>query len=130
MKQFLVLICFLFVFSSANAQPKSKPNLWKRLTGLPEFDSKKHSDGCSGGLSASYAILPKKVHDRLSKTLPWRECCVDHDHAYFYVGSREEKAAADEALKQCVKKTIHGKISGELLGELMRLVVTPGAARI
>ncbi len=124
----LFLLCALFIISNAEAGPTTESDLWVRLAGLPEFDPKKHSDGCSGGMSAGYAILPKQVHDTLGETLPWRECCVIHDRSYYYGGSRDEKAAADEDLKQCVKKNIHGKIAGELLGELMRLAVTPGGS--
>lgn len=32
----------------------------------------------------------------------WLSCCVDHDYAYWKGGSYEERAAADETLRQCV----------------------------
>nr|WP_320017192.1 hypothetical protein [uncultured Desulfobacter sp.] len=105
---------------------RTKPDLWVRLTGIPEFDPKKHSDGCSGGMSASYAKLPQAIRDRFGETLFWRECCVVHDRAYYYGGSREEKEAADEALKQCVAKKLDSDIVGILLGSAMEAAVLIG----
>jgi hypothetical protein len=43
----------------------------------------------------------------------WRECCVVHDRAYYYGGTREEKRAADEAF-------------GVLLGSTMQIAVSIG----
>ena len=34
----------------------------------------------------------------------WRSCCVVHDLAYWKGGSKDERRAADEALKECVAK--------------------------
>lgn len=102
------------------------PDLWQKITGIPEFDPIKHSDGCSGGMSKTYEKLPQAIHDRFGETLPWRECCVVHDRAYYYGGTREEKKAADEALKQCVaQKTSNGTL-GLLLGSAMQLAVSIG----
>ena len=128
MMRILILICVFFIIGSAEANSIIKSDYWKGITGLPEFEPQKHSDGCSGGMSAGYAILAKKFHDALGQTLPWRECCVVHGRPYYYGGTRKEKTAADEALKQCVKKKVKGKIPGEWLGELMRLAVTPGGS--
>ncbi|MEK9627909.1 MAG: hypothetical protein VW455_02710 [Nitrospinota bacterium] len=128
MLQIFILVTVFSLSSVAESNAKNKSEYWKRITGIPKFDPAKHSDGCSGGMSAGYAILPKKVHDKLGKTLPWRQCCIVHDHAYYYGGTRKEKTTADHALKQCVKKTIKGKISGEIMGEIMRLAVTPGGS--
>jgi hypothetical protein len=100
-------------------------DLWQRITGIPEFDPEKHSDGCSGGMSASYAKL-SGIHELFGETLPWRECCVVHDRAYYYGGTREEKRAADEALKQCVAQKIGNDILGKLLGSGMQLAVSIG----
>lgn len=102
------------------------PDLWERITGIPEFDPQKHSDGCSGGMSASYARLPQAIRDRFGDTLPWRECCVVHDRAYYYGGTREDKKAADEALKQCVAQTLDDSALGELLGSAMQIAVSIG----
>ncbi len=100
----------------------NKPNLWKRVTGIPEFDPEKHSDGCSGGMSEAYANLPDWVHDKFGKTLPWRHCCVVHDKAYYYGGSQEEKEAADEALKRCVAAETHN----DVLAFMMKAAVEIG----
>lgn len=105
---------------------RTQPDLWERVTGIPEFDPEKHSDGCSGGMSAGYARLPQIVRDRFGETLPWRECCVVHDKAYYYGGSRKQKKAADEALKQCVAQILGESTAGELLGSAMQLAVSIG----
>ena len=110
----------------ASITGRTKSDLWERITDIPKFDPKKHSDGCSGGMSASFAKLPQKIRDRFGETLLWRECCVVHDRAYYYGGTREEKQAADEALKQCVARTLGDDISGELLGSAMQFAVSIG----
>jgi hypothetical protein len=33
----------------------------------------------------------------------WRHCCVEHDLAYWRGGTREEREAADAALRRCVE---------------------------
>ncbi len=106
---------------------RTKPDLWERVTGIPEFDPEKHSDGCSGGMSAFYALLRKK-HPKIFKAeeLPWRKCCEVHDLAYYYGGTPDEKKAADQALKQCVTQTLGQDISGILLGSAMEIAVTIG----
>ena len=105
---------------------RTKPDLWERITGIPEFDPIKHSDGCSGGMSASYAKLPQVIRDRFGETLCWRECCVVHDRAYYYGGTREEKEAADEALKKCVAQKLDDDSVGLLLGSAMEAAVRIG----
>jgi hypothetical protein len=106
---------------------RTKEDLWERITDIPEFDPKKHSDGCSGGMSVFYANFRKK-HPKLhlKEELPWRKCCEVHDRAYYYGGTRDEKKAADEALKQCVAQTIDQDITGILLGSAMEIAVTIG----
>ena len=110
----------------ASIRGRKKPDLWERITDIPEFDPEKHSDGCSGGMSASYAKMPQAIRKRFGETLPWRECCVVHDRAYYYGGTREEKQAADEALKQCVARTLDDKLLGRLLGPTMQIAVSIG----
>ena len=109
---------------------RTQPDLWEKITDIPEFDPEKHSDGCSGGMTASYeklyAELPKSIRDQLGETLPWRECCVAHDRAYYYGGTRDEKQAADEALNQCVARIVGDDILGKLLGPAMKLAVSIG----
>lgn len=50
----------------------------------------------------------------------WRECCQTHDYAYWCGGSRADRAAADEALRQCVAA------ERPALGRLMWLGVRAG----
>lgn len=102
------------------------PDSWQRITGIPEFDPQKHSDGCSGGMSDSYAKLSQDIHDRFGEELLWRKCCVVHDRAYYYGGTREEKLAADEALKKCVAQTLGDDIFGKMLGSAMQAAVNIG----
>ncbi len=96
------------------------------IQGIPEFDPQKHSDGCSGGMSSAYAKLPRWVHERFGETLPWRDCCVAHDQAYYYGGSREDKLQADEILKRCVETRLQDEHAGLLLGLAMQMAVTIG----
>lgn len=105
---------------------RTMPDLWERVTGIPEFDPDKHSDGCSGGMSAGYARLSPEIREQIGETLPWRECCVAHDRAYYYGGSRAEKLAADEALKACVARILGDELVGVLLGSAMQIAVTIG----
>ena len=110
----------------ASIKGRTKSDLWHRITGIPEFDPIKHSDDCNGGMSASYAKLPQEIRERFGEKLLWNECCVVHDRAYYYGGTREEKQAADEALKQCVARTLGDNISGKLLGSAMQGAVSIG----
>jgi len=106
---------------------RTKPDLWERITDIPEFDPQKHSDGCSGGMTELYVRLQKKSPEIFkAKELPWRKCCEVHDRAYYYGGTRDEKKAADEALKQCVTRTLGQDITGILLGSAMKIAVTIG----
>jgi len=47
-------------------------------TDKPEFDPSKHSDGCTW--------FPDGC---------WHEACVDHDRAYYYGGTDDQRRAAD-----------------------------------
>ncbi len=58
-----------------------------------EFDPEK-SDGCTV-ISIPYNWLT-------GKPLLFRECCIEHDRAYWYGGTRSERKAADAALRDCV----------------------------
>jgi hypothetical protein len=105
---------------------RDHPDCFEPLTDIPEFDPVKHSDGCSGGMSVAYAKLPLWVHQRYGETLPWHHCCVEHDRAYYYGGTRERKLAADEALKRCVAETLQDNQAGMLLALAMQMAVTIG----
>lgn len=105
---------------------RDRKDCFEPLTGLPEFDPEKHSDGCSGGMSAFYALLPESIHRKFGDTLPWHHCCVEHDKSYYYGGSREQKIAADKKLKECVAKSIGKETIALLLGRSMRIAVHIG----
>lgn len=52
------------------------------------------TDGCS--------LFPD---GKASQPTLWQHCCVAHDQAYWPGGTKEERAAADDALKTCVAAT-------------------------
>jgi len=73
------------------------------------------TDGCSGGMSAIWAIVSELFpafagsHGALP---PWEGCCVTHDRAYHDAGgardageSYDARLVADEALRLCVRQT-------------------------
>ncbi|QFT71598.1 hypothetical protein [Ruegeria sp. THAF33] len=70
------------------------------------------TDGCSGGLSASWRWVAKQfpqVGALYQEHPPWEYCCVIHDRAYHNAGgaetaneSYEARLAADDALHACV----------------------------
>ena len=41
----------------------------------------------------------------------YADCCVEHDKAYFFGGTREQRRAADAALYRCVKARGHGFVA-------------------
>ena len=110
----------------ASIKGSTKAVLWERVTGIPEFNPIDHSDGCSGGMSATYAKVYKLLPGVFAAELPWRDCCVIHDKAYYYGGSPEEKQAADEALHQCVAQTLGDSAFGDFMGRAMKDAVTIG----
>ncbi len=105
---------------------KKSPPLYQRLSGVPEFDPEKHSDGCSGGMSLLYTMAPDKVKDKHGLFLPWRSCCEGHDRAYYYGGTAEEKRIADEKLMACVSEKFGDSTKGRLLGKGMEMAVKLG----
>ena len=105
---------------------KKRAPLYQRLSGLPEFDPEKHSDGCSGGMSLLYSMAPDKVKDEHGRYLPWRSCCEVHDRAYYYGGTAEEKRIADEKLMNCVSQKFGDSFKGRLLGRSMEMAVKFG----
>ncbi|QIE43283.1 hypothetical protein G5B39_14235 (plasmid) [Rhodobacteraceae bacterium SC52] len=73
------------------------------------------TDGCSGGLSAGWALLSDVVPG-FSQTYdaepPWESCCVTHDRAYHAVEGAQDieqsyaaRLTADLALHTCVATT-------------------------
>lgn len=100
-------------------------NYWGKVTGIPVFVPQRHSDGCSGGMSAVYNKL-EFLHTKYGHSLPWQPCCVAHDHVYYYGGSRGDKNRADEVLKECVSKTVGNENFGLILGRMMKEAVWIG----
>jgi|GEM_PF-6105790 len=98
-----------------------KTNSWEKHEGLPVFNAGIHSDGCSGGMSAIYSKL-QFLHKKHGKTLAWRKCCVIHDEAYYYGGTKKEKQKADFELKACVT----GVVGNRHLGNMMHAAVEIG----
>ena len=57
------------------------------------------TDGCSGGMSWFWQTCIKPF----TKTdIPWRECCVVHDRAYWMGGTWRNRRTADRQLRKCV----------------------------
>jgi len=52
----------------------------------------------------------------------WKECCLKHDIAYWQGGTKEERAAADIAFRECVQK----KTGNAELAEVMYQAVRQG----
>ena len=44
----------------------------------------------------------------------YRDCCEDHDKAYYFGGSRHERSVADKQLYACVKER-HGKMRARMM---------------
>lgn len=76
---------------------------------LSEFSS----DGCS--LFPDSALIGPE---------DWCECCLDHDIAYWKVGSEAARLAADEALRKCVLE----RTGNAQLAEAMYLGVRMGGS--
>ena len=91
-----------------------KNERWHKISNIPVFDVKKHSDGCSGGMSLIYAKLTF-LHSQLGKTLEWRKCCEEHDNAYYYGGTKQMKKQADTELNQCVSNVVGNKFLGKAM---------------
>lgn len=44
----------------------------------------------------------------------YRDCCEEHDKAYYFGGSRHERSVADKQLYACVKER-HGKMRARMM---------------
>jgi hypothetical protein len=75
-----------------------------------EFDPAA-SDGCTA-IGAAFRLFTKE------KVLPFKQCCVTHDKAYWYGGDVKLRKKADDQLFKCVKA--HGH---PLLGFIMWIFV-------
>jgi hypothetical protein len=65
---------------------------------IPQPDYRFSSDGCSGGMSWAWRAVT-------GRGPPWEGCCVTHDRAYWAGGTRDDRRAADRALRRCVIAT-------------------------
>jgi len=72
------------------------------------------TDGCSGGMSWLYNNI-------FGKELPWRDDCVEHDKAYWYGGTSEQRRLADIKLMCDVANTGY-----PIIGSLMYVAVRIG----
>jgi len=73
------------------------------------------TDGCS--------LFPDRDPVR---HVEWRECCVEHDMAYWRGGTEAERLHADEALRACVAQ----RTGDTRLAELMFRGVRAGGAAV
>lgn len=53
-----------------------------------------NSDGCT--------IISKPYNWLTGKQLPFRHCCIEHDRAYWYGGTKQQRRDADRTLQTCV----------------------------
>lgn len=93
------------------------------------------SDGCSGGLSASWRWAARqfpRIGELYEEHPPWEYCCVIHDRAYHDAGGASEaedsydlRLSADRALRTCV--TEHGE--RHATGYAERFDMTPDQIR-
>ncbi len=78
------------------------------------------TDGCSGGMSWFWQTL---IKPHTKTDIPWRQCCVVHDRAYWMGGTWTDRRAADRHLRQCV-----GEQGYPVLGWLMYFGVRMGGS--
>ncbi len=88
MKYALSILLFTFICSSVNAGE------------LAPFKS----DGCSSFPDGTIA----------QRNL-WRDCCIEHDKAYWAGGTEQQRIIADQALKKCVIKVGEPEIAKLML---------------
>jgi len=134
---FFFILTYAGYISNPTQQPKTSIEILETIThsnqqdffaeikNIPKFNQLQHSDGCSGGMSAIYEKLVF-LHQQFGDTLPWRECCVIHDKAYFKSGSKQQKINADKALRVCVSEKLKQNNLGMIIGYLMQETVRVG----
>lgn len=61
--------------------------------------------GVFGQSAADRQLPPDYVSDKCSLFFDgdWGDCCVEHDKAYFFGGTKKERRAADQKLCECVR---------------------------
>ena len=81
------------------------------------------SDGCT--------VLSWPYNKLTGRELPFRQCCVDHDEAYWYGGTRRQRKDADLLLMRCVAgygKTGLGHLAYWILSRVMYIGVRLGGS--
>jgi hypothetical protein len=91
------IACLLFFGCETSKEP-GKPN-------LTDFKS----DGCSLFVDGTFK-------DREL----WKECCVEHDVAYWKGGTTDERKAADLKFRECIRKTTGDEALARLMYEAVR----------
>ena len=100
------IIACLFVAFSALANAQLKPFT---------------TDGCS--------VVPDQplIHPS-PQANSWAHCCIVHDFKYWRGGSRDERLAADNELKNCAAEMTGGPQGNHFFGWVMKLGVRIGGA--
>lgn len=115
------VFCLSIISSPAQANPfatafeRAEVQYMKRLADVqnatPGKLKKFSTDGCSGGLSASWELLASivpKLNNKIGAQPPWLNCCTVHDRVY-WKGETEngfqKRLDADEQLRACVVAT-------------------------
>ncbi len=80
-----------------------------------------HGDGLEPFTSDGCSAFPDGTIEYQDR---WRRCCVAHDLAYWMGGTREQRKAADQALKQCVREVGEPEIA-ELMLQGVRVGGSP-----
>lgn len=99
----------------AQAELKAHERLMDLRNDPTQSLNKFTTDGCSGGLSATWSaiagLFPEFDELHMSKP-PWESCCVTHDRSYHSAenarASQESylsRLKADEVLRHCVRET-------------------------
>lgn len=87
----------------------------KHKTRKGEFDPNS-SDGCSL-LSVVWQWLR-------GNQVPFRQCCIDHDQAFWYGGSKEVHREADRKFRECIKQSGY-PVTAWILWAIVRIFGSP-----
>jgi len=97
---------------------KEKQRLIKIGPFIPE-----NSDGCT--------VLSWPYNKLTGRQLPFRHCCVVHDEAYWYGGTKKQRKDADLLLMNCVAKhgrSKFGDVAYWILSRVMYVAVRIGGS--
>lgn len=82
-----------------------------------DFDPNQ-SDGCT-----VLSWVNKHIFRR--DTLSFRECCIKHDHAYWYGGPKHRRLKADRALRDCIIAVTGNKVLALVVYIMVRIFGHP-----